>query len=77
MGIRSFVGRMSAYASVLSFGFGALIASAPGAFGRVREPAPAQGAGATAYRDTPPRPAAPVDGDATAVRTGTRETTRV
>ena len=75
MGIRGFVERMTTYASVLSFGFGALIASAPGAFGRVREPEAAPGARTPAYRDAPPRPAAPVGGEATTART--RETTRV
>jgi hypothetical protein len=75
MGIRGFVERMTTYASVLSCGFGALIASAPGAFGRVREPEAAPGARTPAYRDAPPRPAAPVGGEATTART--RETTRV
>ncbi len=33
LGIRGFVDHMSTYVSVLAFGFGALLASAPGAFG--------------------------------------------
>ena len=75
MGIRGFVERMTTYVSVLAFGFGALIASAPGAFGRVREPASAPATPTPAYREPPPRPSVPVDGDAPTVRT--RETTRV
>jgi hypothetical protein len=40
IGIRSFVDNMTRYVSVAAFGFGALLASAPGAVGRTR-PAPA------------------------------------
>ncbi|HST26556.1 MAG TPA: hypothetical protein VLJ76_11240, partial [Gaiellaceae bacterium] len=43
LGIRGFVDHMTRYVSVMGFGFGALVASAPGAFGRrtaVDTPAP-------------------------------------
>jgi hypothetical protein len=74
MGIRGFVERMSTYASVLAFGFGALVASAPGAFGRARRPVRAPAAPAALDGDTPPA-TVPSDREATAVRS--RETTRV
>jgi hypothetical protein len=74
MGIRGFVERMATYASVLAFGFGALIASAPGAFGRARRPATAPAAPAVADGTAPP-PGVPADRRTTTVRP--RETTRV
>jgi hypothetical protein len=41
IGIRSFVDHMTTYVSVTAFGFGALLASAPGAVRRTPAPAPA------------------------------------
>jgi hypothetical protein len=41
MGILGFVRHMTTYVDVMAFGFGALIASAPGAFGTAPAPAPA------------------------------------
>jgi hypothetical protein len=69
LGIRGFVESMSVYVPVLAFGFGALLASAPGAFERVRRPAAA--AAHESVQADQPAPAAerPVDGDGTMVRT--------
>jgi hypothetical protein len=68
LGIRGFVESMSAYVTVMAFGFGALLASAPGA---IRTPAPAAASATSpapaAYR--PPAPAVGTDGgDQTAIR---------
>ena len=40
IGILGFVQDMTRYVDVMAFGFGALVASAPGAFGRATAPAP-------------------------------------
>jgi hypothetical protein len=63
LGIRGFVESMTTYVSVMAFGFGALIASSPGA---VRRPVPAAATGPApgAYR----RPSTAADGDATVVQ---------
>jgi hypothetical protein len=63
LGIRASVTSMSTYVTVMAFGFGALLASAPGA---VRRPAPAAAPppAPAAYR----RAAQPVAGDTTVVR---------
>lgn len=80
IGILGFVQHMTTYVDVMAFGFGALLASAPGAFGRATAPAPA---GRTAVErpsaspSTSARPApANTDGAPTTV-SGGRETTRV
>jgi hypothetical protein len=70
IGILGFVERMITYVSVMAFGFGALLASAPGALGR---PAPTP-VGAGAVDEAGPEPARPVtatNGDGT--RTVERE----
>ena len=54
LGIRGFVGHMTTYVSVIGFGVGALLASAPGA---IRRPAPAAEPRATGSR-LGPAPAA-------------------
>jgi hypothetical protein len=76
IGVRSFVGHMIQYVSVTAFGFGALLASAPGAVRRAR-PAP----GPAAVEQPAPPPAEPaqsesaesqpatVDGDESTART--------
>jgi hypothetical protein len=51
LGIRGFVDSMTAYVSVMAFGFGALLASAPGAIGQPA-PAAAPGPAPGAYRRT-------------------------
>jgi hypothetical protein len=74
LGIRSFVERMTTYVSVLAFGLGALLASAPGA---VRRPAPAAppGPAPAAYRR--PVPSAPAVADGNGASARAPETTRV
>jgi hypothetical protein len=79
IGIRSFVGHMTRYVSVMAFGFGALLASAPGAVGRRTRPAPAP---AAAVQQPAPPPAesatsepVTVDGNESTARK--REHTRV
>jgi hypothetical protein len=61
LGVRNFVEHMTAYVSVIAFGFGALLASAPVAVRRTR-PAPAA---QVVEQPAPPPPAefAPVDGN--------------
>jgi hypothetical protein len=77
LGIRGFVDHMRTYVSVMAFGLGALVASAPGAFGG---PAPASPAPAE-QTAPPPGPASTMtttDGDGTAAtRVSERETSRV
>jgi hypothetical protein len=67
LGIRSFVEHMTAYVSVIAFGFGALLASTPAPVRRTRT-APAPEA---VERPAPPPPAefAPVDGNGYTART--------
>ncbi len=60
LGIRSFVEHMASYVSVMAFGLGALLASAPGAVRRTR-PAPA--AAVAEQPAPPPAEPAPVDGN--------------
>ena len=79
LGIRGFVDHMKTYVSVMAFGLGALLASAPGAVGG---PPPAPAGRAPAERPAPaPGPARTMtttDGDGTApTRVQERETTRV
>jgi hypothetical protein len=64
LGIRGFVDRMTTYATVMAFGFGALLASAPGALRR-RAPTTRTGPAPAAYR----RPTGPpaTEGDTTLV----------
>lgn len=50
LGILGFVKHMTTYVDVMAFGFGALLASAPGAFGR---PAPAPAGGPGTERPAP------------------------
>jgi len=75
IGILGLVERMTTYVSVMAFCFGALIASAPGAFGR---PAPETvGAGAVREPVAPGRPL-PADGDVVGPAPGVpRERVRV
>lgn len=79
LGIRGFVDHMKTYVSVMAFGFGALIASAPGAVGR--RPVPASARPAPAERRAPASgPAGTMtatDGDGAATRVRDREATRV
>jgi hypothetical protein len=78
LGIRGFVDHMKTYVSVMAFGFGALLASAPGAVGG--PPAAVPAGRAPAERPAPaPGPARTMtDGDGTApTRVHGRETTRV
>jgi hypothetical protein len=64
IGIRTFVDHMTRYVSVTAFGFGALLASAPGAIRRTR-PAPAP---AAAVEQPPaPPPVAPATSEAVTV----------
>jgi hypothetical protein len=73
IGILGLVERMTTYVSVMAFGFGALIASAPGAIGRpVPEPA-----GAGAVREPTPAPDGAVPSNGDGVRTAPRERVRV
>ena len=79
LGIRGFVDHMKTFVSVTAFGFGALLASAPGAVGG---PPPAPAGRAPAERPEPaPGPARTMtttDGDGTVpTRVHERETTRV
>jgi hypothetical protein len=79
LGIRGFVDHVKTYVSVMAFGFGALLASAPGALGG-RPPAPAGRAPAErpAPAPGPGRSVRTTDGDGTApTRVRERETTRV
>ncbi len=71
IGIRSFVEHMTRYVSVTAFGFGALVASAPGAVGRTRPAA----ASAEIERSapTPAQPATPV-GNGAGARTSPEHT---
>jgi hypothetical protein len=75
IGILGFVKHMTTYVDVMAFGLGALLASAPGAFGAA---APAQAGTAAGERPAPPpgRPAT-TDGDGTAPVARERERTRV
>jgi hypothetical protein len=74
LGIYGFVHHMVTYVDVMAFGFGALLASAPGAFSRATAPAP----GAPAAADAP-APDRPVTSNGEGVRPTARgrETTRV
>jgi hypothetical protein len=74
LGIKNFVGRMTQYVSVLAFGFGALLASAPGAVRRTR-PAPAPVV--AEQPAAPPTEPAPVEGEGDATVVSEREHARV
>jgi hypothetical protein len=74
MGILGFVRHMTTYVDVMAFGIGALVASAPGAFGA---PAPAPAGPATAERPAPAGRPATTNGDRTAPVSRDRERTRV
>jgi hypothetical protein len=74
MGILGFVRHMTTYVDVMAFGIGALVASAPGAFGA---PAPAPAGPATAERPAPAGRPATTNGDRTAPVARDRERTRV
>jgi hypothetical protein len=63
LGVRDFVDSMTAYVSVMAFGFGALLASAPGAVGR---PVPAAAPGGPA--PVASRRTAAAESDTTVVR---------
>ena len=79
LGIRGFVDHMKIYVSVMAFGLGALVASAPGAIGA---PPPAPAGAAPAERPAPaPGPARTMtenaDGDGAGTKVRDRETSRV
>lgn len=73
LGIRGFVDHMKTYVSVMAFGLGALLASAPGAVGG---PAPAGPAAVERPAPAPGRPGT-TSGDDAGPRVRDRETTRV
>jgi hypothetical protein len=79
LGIRGFVDHMKIYVPVMAFGFGALLASAPGAVGAPpRAPAGPAPAERPAPTPGPARTMTTTDGDGTApTRVRERETTRV
>jgi len=72
MGIRGFVDHMTRYVDVFAFGLGALLASAPGAFGR-EAPTPADAAARKGPAPDAPTRATTNGSDAPPPRPGVRE----